>query len=106
MMLFKLLDYLGFHDNSVQLGVSAQMSKDKRHGVVHYDTQQGIAHIGFLADKPHRLSAHDRTMNDRLFRQLDRMSMPATTLEVKRGRSAFLIKRLSGSLAAARLRLR
>lgn len=103
-MLIKLLDILGFVDNHVLLGLSPQMSKEKRHGVVHYDTVHGVRHIGFLADKPERLTTNDRALNERLFRQLDRMSCPATTIEVKRGRSAFLIKRLSGSLAAARLR--
>jgi hypothetical protein len=103
-MIFALLRELGITDNTVQLGLSVHMGTKQRHGVVHYDATDGIRHIGFLADKPHRLGHADKEQVTSLFRQLDRIGCPAVSLEVKRGRGAFLIKRPSAALAAARLR--
>jgi hypothetical protein len=103
-MIYALLREFGIVDNSVQLGVSRFMGEPQRHGVVHYDTNRGIRHIGFLADYPHRLGRADKEQVKDLFRQLDMIGCPAVSLEVKRGRGAFLIKRPSAALAAARLR--
>jgi hypothetical protein len=103
-MLYAMLREFGFKPNEVQLGLSVHMGDQKRHGVVHYDTGHGVHHIGFLADHPQRLGRRDKEQVNDLFRQLDKIGCPALSLEVKRGRSAFLIKRNSGSLAAARLR--
>jgi hypothetical protein len=103
-MIYALLREFGIVDNSVQLGVSAHMGSKQRHGVVHYDMGTGIRHIGFLADKPQRLGRADKEQVKDLFLQLDKIGCPAVSLEVKHGRGAFLIKRPSGHLAAARLR--
>lgn len=103
-MAFDLLDTFGLVDKSVQLGVSPQMGKDKRHGVVHYDTREGTRHIGFLADHPNKITNDDQDVVKHMFRQLDLIGLPATVIEVKRGRSIQLIKRSSGDYAAARLR--
>lgn len=103
-MIYRLLDILGFEDNVVQIGVSPQMSKQKRHGVVHYDTQNGIRHIGFLADKPKRIDHRDSNVVNKMFRQLDLLGIPAVSIEVKVLRGVRIIKRSSASLAAARLR--
>lgn len=103
-MLYKILDAFGIIDKTVQLGISPQMDKAQRHGVVHYDTQAGVRHIGFLADKPQRITANDKDIVKSMFRQLDIFGLPAIIIEVKRGRGVQLIKRASGSLAAARLR--
>ncbi|BDD79815.1 hypothetical protein [Burkholderia phage FLC9] len=103
-MIYALLREFGITDNRVLLGLSRHMSKDKRHGVVHYEGMDGVRHIGFLADKPGRLGRSDKEQVTDLFRQLDRIGYVALSLEVKRGRGAFLIKRPTGALAAARLR--
>lgn len=103
-MIYNVLDALGFVDKDVMLGVNPQMGKDQRHGVVHYDTQNGIRHIGFLADKPNQITSSDEDVVKKMFRQLDIFGLPAVVIEVKRGRGVQLIKRSSAGLAAARLR--
>jgi hypothetical protein len=103
-MIYAILKEFGFVVNEVNLGVSPQMSEDKRHGLVHYDNGHGTYHIGFLADKPKNLAHNDREQTESLFRQLDMIGYPATSIEVKRGRGAYLIQRPNASLAAARLR--
>ena len=103
-MIYAILKEFGFVVNEVNLGVSPQMGADKRHGVVHYETTKGTYHIGFLADKPKNLARNDRDQTESMFRQLDRIGFPASSIEVKRGRGAYLIKRPTASFAAARLR--
>lgn len=103
-MIYNILNAMGLYEREVQLGVSPQMSKDLRHGVIHYDTKYGVRHIGFLADNPQFLKRADPGCVDQAFRQLDRLGIPAMSIEVKIGRSVRMIARSTASLAASRLR--